>query len=184
MTWAEVAFGEESGDAHPWVSLEPVSINGTELIFRGRIDRLDHDVMSGKVAITDYKVAKVPKRRRAAVMLDRGRELQRAFYALACNALIPDLKSVTASLAYLKDDPPSLLTLSEDDLGKAIELVAAYAAAGVKIQRDGQTAPGHEPEYPDFLAIGLPADREAYRKAKQRVFATANAALERLWSSP
>ena len=75
------------------------------------------------------------------------------------------------------------LNLSGDDLEKAIEQAISYASAGAQLQRDGQIAPGPPPEFFDPLAIALPTDLEAYRRAKRRPFARVNAPLDNLWRS-
>jgi len=182
-SWTELAFGEEVGEEHPWTSLSPVPIEETGLVFRGRIDRLDHETPSGAAVITDYKVGAAPERRKP-VVFDRGAELQRVFYALAVRSLLPDVRDVSSRLTYLKNDPTRTFSLSGDELGKAIEQAISHAAAGAQLQREGQIAPGPPSEFLDPLAIALPADLEAYRRTKRRPFAQVNTPLDRLWGRP
>jgi hypothetical protein len=182
-SWTEIAFGQPAEGEHPWLTLAPVQIPGTSVVLRGRIDRLDHDVSTGAAIVTDFKVGKAPEKKIPPVF-SGGRELQRVMYAVAVDALIPGLRSISAGLTYLGDDPVRTLSLAGEPLQKAIEKVLGYAAAGVKIQEAGLIAPGPEPAYPDFLALALPADREAYRRLKRGAFKPANAPLEKLWDSP
>ena len=181
-TWTELSFGEAAGGEHPWNTLAPVPIGETGLVFRGRIDRLDHEVSTGAAIVTDYKVGSAPARKRP-VVFDRGAELQRVFYALAVRALLPDVRDVSSRLTYLKDDPARSAILSGEELNKALEQAILFAAAGAELQQVGAIAPGPPREFFDPLAIALPADGEAYRRIKRRAFAQVNSPLDKLWGS-
>lgn len=182
-SWTEVSFGEPSDGPHPWTTLSPVPIGKTGVVFRGRIDRLDEDAARGAAVVTDYKVGMAPERKKP-VVFDRGAELQRVFYGLAVRTLLSDVRSVSSQLTYLKHDPARTLSLANEELDKAIDLAAAFTAAGVHLQRNGQIAPGPAPVFFDPLAVALPADLDSYRRVKRRLFAQANSALDKLWSSP
>jgi hypothetical protein len=116
-------------------------------------------------------------------VFDYGADLQRVFYALAARVLLPNARRVVSRLTYLADDPARSFSLSGQVLDRAIEAAIAFAAAGENILRDGIIAPGKPRTFFDQLSLALPADNEAYRRAKQRLFAQANARLLRLWSS-
>jgi hypothetical protein len=182
-SWTELSFGEPGDGPHPWTTLSPVPIGKTGIVFRGRIDRLDEDAARGAAVITDYKVGTAPERKKP-VVFDRGAELQRVFYGLAVRSLLPDVRSVSSQLTYLKHDPARTLSLANEELEKAIDLAAAFTAAGVHLQRNGQIAPGPAPVFFDPLTVALPADLDSYRRVKRRLFAQANSALDKLWSSP
>jgi len=183
VTWTELSFGEPCDEPHPWATLAPVPIGQTGVSFRGRIDRLDEDAARGAAIITDYKVGKAPERKRP-IVFDRGAELQRVFYALAVRFLLPDIRSVSSQLTYLKHNPARTLSLTNEELEKAIEQAVAFTAAGARLQRGGEIAPGPAPAFFDPLSIALPADLDSYRSVKRRLFARANGALDKLWSSP
>ena len=126
------------------------------LSFRGRIDRLDEDAARGAAVITDYKVGTAPERKKP-VVFDRGAELQRVFYALAVRSLLPDVRSVSSQLTYLKHDPARTLSLTNEELEKAIDQAVEFTAAGVRLQRNGQIAPGRA-DILRPLSIALPAE--------------------------
>lgn len=182
-SWTELSFGEPNDGPHPWTTLSPVQIGKTGIVFRGRIDRLDEDAARGAAVVTDYKVGTAPERKKL-VVFDRGAELQRVFYGLAVRSLLADVRSVSSQLTYLKHDPARTLSLTNEELEKAIDQAVAFTAAGVQLQRNGQIAPGPAPIFFDPLAIALPAELDSYRRVKRRLFAGANSALDKLWSSP
>ncbi|MFK4485002.1 PD-(D/E)XK nuclease family protein [Bradyrhizobium sp. USDA 336] len=182
-SWTELSFGEPRDGPHPWATLSPVPIGQTGICFRGRIDRLDEDAARGAAVVTDYKVGTAPDRKKP-VVFDRGAELQRVFYGLAVQSLLPDVRSVSSQLTYLKNDPARTLSLTDEELAKAIDQAVAFTAAGVHLQRKGQIAPGPAPAFFDSLSIALPADLDSYRRVKRRLFAQVNSALDKLWSSP
>jgi len=182
VTWTELSFGEPSDAPHPWTTLAPVPIGQTGVSFRGRIDRLDEDAGRGAAIITDYKVGTAPERKKP-VAFDRGAELQRVFYALAVRSLLPELRSVSSQLTYLKHDPARTLSLTNEELEKAIEQAVGFTDAGARLQRSGEIAPGSAPAFFDSLSVALPADLDSYRRVKRRSFAQANGALDKLWSS-
>ncbi|MCK1531449.1 PD-(D/E)XK nuclease family protein [Bradyrhizobium sp. 182] len=182
-SWTELSFGEPGDGPHPWTTRSPVPIGQTGIAFRGRIDRLDEDAARRAAVITDYKVGTAPERKKP-VVFDRGAELQRVFYGLAVRFLLPEVRSVSAQLTYLKHDPARTLSLADEELTKAIDQAIAFTAAGVHLQRNGQIAPGPPPVFFDPLSVALPADLDSYRRVKRRLFAQANSALDKLWSSP
>ncbi len=155
VTWTELSFGEPSDAPHPWTTLAPVPIGQTGVSFRGRIDRLDEDAGRGAAIITDYKVGTAPERKKP-IAFDRGAELQRVFYALAVRSLLPELRSVSSQLTYLKHDPARTLSLTNEELEKAIEQAVAFTDAGARLQRSGEIAPGSAPVFFDS-ALRCPA---------------------------
>ncbi|WP_247367847.1 PD-(D/E)XK nuclease family protein [Bradyrhizobium sp. 18] len=182
-SWTELSFGEPDDGPHPWTTLSPVQIGKTGIVFRGRIDRLDEDAARGAAVVTDYKVGTAPERKKPVVFY-RGAELQRVFYGLAVRSLLVDVRSVSSQLTYLKHDPARTLSLTNEELEKAIDQAVAFTAAGIQLQRNGQIAPGPAPVFFDPLAIALPAELDSYRRVKRRLFAGVNSALDKLWSSP
>lgn len=91
---------------------------------------------------------------------------------------------MSSQLTFLKHDPARTLSLTNEELAKAIDQAIAFTAAGVHLQRNGQIAPGPAPVFFDPLSIALPADLDSYRRVKRRLFAQVNGALDKLWSSP
>ncbi len=180
QTWTEVEFG---GDTQvpglPWISLGAVQIGGTGLSLRGRIDRLDLAANGRTVVLTDYKSGPAPAHA-GCVVFGRGAELQRVFYALAASSLLPEAQRIVSRLVYLGEGAQAF-AIPEEALGKVLADAAAYAAAAVETLRSGRIAPGDESRSHDDLWLALPADRQAYRASKQRVFATANGTLRRYW---
>ncbi|WP_204276620.1 hypothetical protein, partial [Klebsiella aerogenes] len=83
----------------------------------------------------------------------RGTELQRVFYGLAVRSLLPELRSVSSQLTYLKHDPARTLSLTNEELEKAIDQAVAFTAAGARLQRSGEIAPGPAPVFFDPLSI-------------------------------
>jgi hypothetical protein len=182
-SWTEVAFGYgEAEFPHPWISSDPVPIGGTGLTFRGRIDRVDLDEARGAATITDYKTGTAPAKA-VATIFDHGAELQRVFYGLAVGSLLLDVRRVTSRLTYLAEAPARSFGLSDEGLHRAIDAAIGFTAAGAQILRGGMIAPGRPRAFFDQLSLALPADPEAYRRVKQRLFAQANARLDKLWSS-
>jgi hypothetical protein len=182
-SWTELAFGEPVEGPHPWITLLPVAVGTTGIVFRGRIDRLDEDEPRGMAIVTDYKTGSAPERKKT-VVFDRGTELQRVFYALAARSLLRDVRNVESRLTYLRHEPARTLSLVHDELVTAIEQAISFTAAGVELQRSGQIAPGPQPQFFDSTSVALPSDLEAYRRIKQRPFAQMNSPLSKLWSSP
>jgi hypothetical protein len=119
-------------------------------------------------------------------MLDEGRDLQRALYALAVSALLPEVKSVIARLVYLAD-APVVLSLADEQLDESIAQARKYVAIAVDMLRGGRLAPRwlakEEAVYDEFRLV-LPADRDAYLRRKSDAFKDANKALLPLWSPP
>ncbi|TYK97083.1 PD-(D/E)XK nuclease family protein, partial [Streptococcus dysgalactiae] len=128
---------------------------------------LDEDAGRGAAIITDYKVGTAPERKKP-IAFDRGAELQRVFYALAVRSLLPELRSVSSQLTYLKHDPARPLSLTNEELEKAIEQAVGFTDAGARLQRSGEIAPGSAPAFFDSLSVALPADLDSYRRVKRR----------------
>ncbi|NSY46546.1 PD-(D/E)XK nuclease family protein [Agrobacterium tumefaciens] len=183
VSWSEIAFGDaKEGTKGPWFNSLPVQIGQSGLVLRGRLDRLDIEGSTGIASITDYKSGAAPAKA-SVVVFGQGAELQRVFYALAVRALLPEARRVVSCLTYLANEPAASFEISDEDLDKALSAAAGYTAAAADILRGGLVAPGRPKSFFDQLTLALPADNDAYRKTKQRVFAQANASLDRLWSS-
>lgn len=186
QSWTELAFGEESGTGAaglPWATDRPVTIPGTEICLRGRIDRVDLRGDNSAVRITDYKSGKAPKNA-GGIVLAGGGELQRVLYAIAARELLPEVRMIVSRLAYLAgDNTPT--RLQGEPLDAAMTEAAQFIGLASGIVRIGVAVPGPDAgeRYHD-LRLALPADRDAYLRRKHRAFLDALAALAPLWGHP
>lgn len=101
-TFVEVGFGlesDEDGRDAPWATTQPISIPGTTLTLRGKIDRLDISGDGKRVRVIDYKTGGVPKDIDTR-QLSGGSELQRSIYAFAVASLLGETIHTEASLLY------------------------------------------------------------------------------------
>lgn len=182
-SWTELAFGEEDAAAAaglPWETDRPVTIPGTEIRFRGRIDRVDLRGDNSAVRITDYKSGKAPKDA-GAIVLAGGGELQRVLYAVAARALLPEVRNVVSRLAYLAGDNAPI-RLQGEILDTAMKDAAQFIGIASDIVRCGAAVPGPDArERFHDLRLALPADRDAYLRRKEDAFLAALGALAPLW---
>jgi hypothetical protein len=183
-SWTEVPFGQiDPGlEQTPWNATMAVPIEGTGLVFGGRMDRLDIRAAGDGARITDYKSIKPPPKHQR-ITLGQGRELQRVLYAIAVRVLLPEVGTVVARLIYLADDPATF-ELKGDELDDAIVQAIGYLSAATTILRSGRIAPRWEKDaLYDDMRLALPADRESYLRRKSAEFREANRHLNRLWGS-
>lgn len=183
-SWTEVPFGQIDlvSEQAPWNAMSAVPIEPTDLIFGGRMDRLDIRATGDAARITDYKSIKPPPKAQR-ITLGQGRELQRVLYAIAVRALLPEVRTVVARLVYLADDPATF-ELKGDELDDAITHAIGYLSAATTILRSGRLAPRWEKDvFYDDMRLALPADRESYLRRKASEFRAANQQLNKLWSA-
>lgn len=183
QSWTELAFGEEvAADAAglPWANDRPVTLPGTEIRLRGRIDRVDLRGDNSAVRITDYKSGKAPKNV-GGIVLAGGGELQRVLYAMAVRALLPEVRMIVSRLVYLNGDNGPM-RLQGEPLNAAMADAAQFIDIASGIVSSGAAVPGPdagERFYDQRLA--LPADRDAYLRRKHQAFLHALHALSPLW---
>jgi len=184
-SWSEVPFGQDKTDLNvwPWDATVAIPISEADLIYGGRIDRIDIRASGDGAQITDYKSVKPPPKSQR-IALGQGRELQRVLYAMAVRKLLPDVRTMVARLIYLADDPATF-ELAGEELDRAITDATTYLAAAVAILRSGRLAPRWEEEdaYYDDMRLALPADRESYLRRKKVQFRAANQTLSKLWNA-
>lgn len=185
-SWTELAFGEESASAVaglPWAIDRPITLPGTAMRLRGRIDRVDLRGDNSAVRITDYKSGNAPKNA-GGIVLAGGGELQRVLYAMAARVLLPEVRMIVSQLAYLAEDNATM-RLQGEPLDAAMAEAAQFIEIASGIVRTGAAVPGPDAgeRYHD-LRLALPADREAYLRRKQRSFLDALDGLSSLWGRP
>lgn len=186
QSWTELAFGEEEGTTAspaPWDSARPVTIPGTDLRFRGRIDRVDLRPDGSAARITDYKTGRPPQDA-GDIILAGGGELQRVLYAMAARQLLPELRIIVARLAYLADESVPM-HLQGETLEAAIADAAGFIAIAAQAVRSGPALPGPDArERSHDIRLALPADRDAYLRRKEAAIVAALADLAPLWGRP
>lgn len=187
QSWTELAFGEEvAADAAgllPWATDRPVTVPGTEIRLRGRIDRVDLRGDNSAVRITDYKSGKAPKNA-GDIVLAGGGELQRVLYAMAVRALLPEVRMIVARLVYLAGDNAPM-RLQGEPLDTEMAEAAHFIGIASSIVRAGAAVPGPDAgERFHELHLALPADRNAYLRRKHQAFLHALDTLAPLWMRP
>jgi hypothetical protein len=144
-SWTELPFGEEGatdGARFPWDATRPVTIPGTNIRFRGRIDRVDLRADGNAVRITDYKSSRAPEDA-GAIVLAGGGELRRVLYAMAARQLLTEVRMIVSRLAYLAGESQPM-RLQGEALGEAMNDAAAFIAIASRIVRSGPAVPGPE----------------------------------------
>jgi hypothetical protein len=186
QSWTELAFGEERSAAAaglPWATDQPVTLPGTTIRLRGRIDRVDLRGDNSAIRITDYKSGKAPKNA-DGIVLAGGGELQRVLYALAARVLLPEVRMIVSRLAYLAgDNAPTRLQgeLLDEAMAEAVKFIGI--ASGIVRTGAAVSGPDADERYHD-LRLALPADRDAYLRRKHQAFLDALDALAPLWGRP
>jgi len=98
--WAEKSFGFDRSD-----SLEPLKIilkDGTELSFRGMIDRVDVSKDKKRIVVTDYKTGSpYSYQKMNKDPLDAGRRLQLPIYALAAKRALGETEQAQGSYWFV-----------------------------------------------------------------------------------
>jgi hypothetical protein len=180
-SWTEVPFGgaaDHAGNrALPWDRTLPVSIPGTDVRIQGVIDRLD--LRSGHAAarMSDYKTGERP-RQPDGLVIDGGKELQRALYGLACQQLLPTCQRIFARLVYLKDPPKDYVL---HDLNDAVAQIGGFVRCACAMLSRGLAVPGPETEREaNDLRLALPAS-PAYWRRKGPAFLEASDDLSFFW---
>ena len=156
-TYVEVPFGGLEGgeDNAPWDRNVLVTIPGSDLKLRGKIDRLDLDAESKNARVIDYKTGRCPDEEPG---LDNGKELQRCLYAVAVKALLGQVTAVEAALLYPGFEG-NLYSLSDPSV-QTKELIR-FLQLAEQMLRLGRSVfgMGAESRYND-LAFALPANAE------------------------
>ena len=133
--WAEKSFGFGRGD-----SLEPLKItlkDGTELSFRGMIDRVDISEDKKRVVVTDYKTGSSNAYRAMNKdPLDAGRRLQLPIYALAAKRALGDIERTQGSYWFVTSGANFERTLIdleqiEDRFNEVIEGISSGIQNGI-----------------------------------------------------
>ena len=174
----EIAFGdpEAAGGGGPWDGARPVTIPGTPIRIRGRIDRLDLSADRARARVVDYKTGRPGD----PGVLNGGSELQRCLYAFAVQSLLGADVEVEATLLYPRgEDHP--LTNTADALGV---LTAALLTARESLLA-GRALPGPDTGGGfDKFAFALPAKpgSAADRKLTAATAELGDAAL--IWEQP
>jgi len=183
-SWTEVPFGETGmnaeGRSWPWDPALPVTIPGTSVTIRGKIDRVDLRAAADAVRVTDYKTGQKPEDADARTIAG-GAELQRVLYALACRQLLPEVPTVRARLSYLRDNA-AVFPLADDDAVFAV--IGEFVAAACAALESGRALTGiAAADRLNELRLALPASPSYFRR-KQRALADATRDLARFWGTP
>ncbi len=184
-SWTELAFGREDDGTNAagdllWPPTAQVIIPGAGLRIRGSIDRVDFNSAHNGVRVSDYKTGVEPPKANE-IVLGRGAELQRVFYALAARQLVADNPRVIARLVFLGTDRPRPYSLP--DVDQAIADIGAHVSAAVDLLRRGIALPGPDAreDWNDF-ALALPAAPAVYFHSKQAALGRAFGDFARIWS--
>jgi len=133
--WAEKSFGFERTD-----SLEPLTItlkDGSELSFRGMIDRVDVSKDKKRIVVTDYKTgSSYSYRNMEKEPLDAGRRLQLPLYSLAAKRAIVGSEEAQGSYWFVSsssnfDRKFIDLTQVEDRFNEVIEGISTGIQTGL-----------------------------------------------------
>ena len=180
-SWTELAFGDASvgaDDGAPWDQTVSITVPGTQIRIRGRIDRLDLTAGDAAARVTDYKTGAPPT---GAPILAGGAELQRVLYAAAVRHHRPEAK-VIADLVFLDADAPKRAHLP--DVTAAMNETARHLNAGVELLRQGVALPGPDASVEwNPLSLALPAVGEPYFQIKKRAFDREFGALLSAWAA-
>lgn len=152
----ELAFGQaERDDVDPASVSEPLrlSVEGGEVLVRGRIDRVDvSPTEEGRFGILDYKLGRQGVR---LTDLKRGRHTQLAIYVAACQELffpggrceVAGLLSISGARLFhpIRSGPPLGAKTHWMPTEKALEYLRRYVGAYVGAMRRGlfPPAPAH-----------------------------------------
>jgi len=170
--WAEKSFGFGHAD-----SLEPLNIilkDGSELSFRGMIDRVDVSKDKKKIVVTDYKTgSSYSYRNMDKDPLDAGRRLQLPLYSLAAKRSLDGVEEAQGSYWFVSassnfDRKVIDLAQVEDRFNEVIESISSGIQSGLFPANPGP--PGqYGPEncgYCDFIRI-CPANKSALWERKK-----------------
>jgi hypothetical protein len=182
-SWTEVPFGQaagfETGRELPWDPTIPVEIPGTPVRLRGTIDRLDMRSNPLAVRVTDYKTG-IPPKNAARIVIDGGRELQRALYTLACRQLLDEEPRVLARLLYLAGEP---LEVKLQDADAALVRIGDFVSEVVALLHKGNAVPGRLAyDKSNDLRLAFPAS-PGYERRKRIAFDRVAGSLNKFWSA-
>jgi RecB family exonuclease len=139
-----------------------VTIAGTGLRIRGRIDRLDLSADHKHARVVDYKTGKP----RDPGVLDGGAELQRCLYAWAVQALLGNDVIVEAALLYPRGKAANYFPLSDAGATLGVLTTALLRARDSLIAGHALPGPDAGDKF-DAYAFALPAGPAALTARKQ-----------------
>ncbi|RUW19725.1 PD-(D/E)XK nuclease family protein [Mesorhizobium sp. M4B.F.Ca.ET.013.02.1.1] len=183
-SFSEVLFGtnvSQAGRVEPWLEDQEVLIGRSGIRLKGRIDRIDVKPDRRGVRMSDYKTGTRP-RDLHGIVIDGGREVQRALYAAAIKQLMPEASTIISRLVYLDTmEPPA--NLAGDALENAVTTLLDFINVAVEALRAGAAYPGPD-AFANFndLRIALPAALDSYQRRKDENFDAAQHELARLWA--
>lgn len=177
----ELAFGDPEArlSDRPWDRARPVTIPGTPIRIRGRIDRLDLAADGSRARVVDYKTGKP----RGPGIIEGGGELQRCLYAYAAKALLGSKVEVEAALLFLRGESAGYHPLG--DTAAALDtLTEALLAARLSLL-EGRALPGPDTggAY-DRLNFALPANPDVGSSHKLEASRLALGAAATVWELP
>ncbi|MFC3692155.1 PD-(D/E)XK nuclease family protein [Chenggangzhangella methanolivorans] len=179
-SYVEVPFGGETpvpGVNYPWNIAAEVTIPGTDIKLRGRMDRVDLSGNGAQVNVTDYKTGSLPKKPNELV-LNGGKELQRCLYDFTVKALLGDVE-VTASLNY----PRAQAILPLPEPVETLEKLKGYLVIAKANLLAGRAPAGKDAagDY-DGLRFALPANaKAAYLNRKEVAMLETVGPLAAVW---
>lgn len=168
----EWSFGRDA----PGPSIE---VLGRELVFRGRVDRIDRDSAGRRVRLLDYKTGKGKVEQRH---LEAGGDLQLPVYRLAAGALSPAPEDVACAFRFVTRAGgfrnvglPGDLATTTRQLAGQLSVFVAGVQGGLFPRRHG----GDRCRWCDLsYACGARTPRDADKLADQRLQAGAEAEVE------
>ena len=83
----EYQFGPGRGEKEPDHAAVPIALGSRSVTVRGKIDRVDRHLDGNAYRVLDYKSGKGLRYRKLAELIESGRALQLAFYALAAGEI-------------------------------------------------------------------------------------------------
>lgn len=178
---SELLFGEPEASPGniPWDCSRRVSIPGTGLQIRGRIDRLDISQDGSRARVVDYKTGKP----RDPGVLDGGKELQRCLYAYAVQTLLDPGVTVEAALLYPRGAKADYIPLG--DTGGALTTLTRALLRAQDSLRAGGAFPGVDAgEKYDRLAFALPAGPSALTEHKKTMAKARLGEAALIWDEP
>ena len=180
-SFAEVAFGDPDAcpGNQPWDMTRPVTIPGTGIHIRGRIDRLDLDAKGRTARVVDYKTGKP----RDPGTLNGGAELQRCLYAYAVAALLGRKVEVEAALLFPRTDPPGYHRLDDTKAALTTLTDALLLARGSLLAGRALPGPDAGAAYDDLL-FALPASPEPTLARKREAAAALLGDAAQIWNAP
>lgn len=156
-----------------------IEVLGRELIFRGRVDRIDRDGEGRRVRLLDYKTGKgkVEQKR-----LEGGEDLQLPVYRLAAGALSPAPEDVACAFRFVTRAGGFRNVALTGDLATTTRQLAGQLSAFVAGVQGGlfpRRRGGDRCRWCDLsYACGAPTPRDADKLSDPRLLAAAGAQTE------